>query len=113
MRTREIPAREWPLFLDRLARERRAWVATVDRGGKVEAKDEPLESISTERGIEIRSGARAIRVEQPKALHVEETDRGAVQALEVDDAAGLRLTLRFRVAEPPGALDGLAPTERA
>jgi hypothetical protein len=112
MRTREIPAGEWPRFLDRLAREHRAWVATVDRGGEVEAEDEPLESISAERGIEIRVGAKAICVERPRALHVEETDHGAVQALEVEDEAGSRVRLRFRVAEPPGALDGLAPIER-
>jgi hypothetical protein len=45
-------------------------------------------------------------------VRVEETADGAKQALQIDDATGRRLTLRFRVAVAPGALDGLAPTER-
>jgi hypothetical protein len=43
---------------------------------------------------------------------VEETAEGAAQALQIDDASGRRVTLRFRVAVAPGALDGLAPSER-
>jgi len=30
---------------------------------------------------------------------------------KIDDASGRRLTLRFRIAAAPGALDGLAPGE--
>jgi hypothetical protein len=109
---REIPARDWPAYLERVAREHRAWVATVYRGGRIEAQDEPLESISAGEGIDIHIGSKAIHVARPRALHVEENGQGAVEALEVDDAAGERVTLRFRVAVAPGALDGLAPAER-
>jgi hypothetical protein len=112
MSVREIPAREWPTFLDALGREHRAWLATVERSGLIQAREEPLESISAGDGIEIRIGRQAIRVNQPRAVRVEETAEGATQALQIDDATGHRLTLRFRVAVAPGALDGLAPEER-
>jgi hypothetical protein len=87
-------------------------VVTVDRSGLVEARDQPLESISAAEGIDIRTGSRAIHVDEPQAVRVEETAEGATQALQIDDATGRRLTLRFRVAVAPGALDGVAPTER-
>jgi hypothetical protein len=109
---REIPTREWPEFLDQLGRERRAWLATVDRGGLIEVREEPLESITAGEGIDIRIGKKAIHVDDPRAMRVEETAEGVAQALQIDDATGRRLTLRFRVAAAPGALDGLAPGER-
>jgi hypothetical protein len=104
MSVREIPTREWPVFLDRLGREHYAWLATVDRNGRVEARDQPLESISVAEGIDIRIGSRAIHVDEPQAVRVEETAEGATQAVQIDDATGRRVTLRFRVAVAPGAL---------
>ncbi|MGH6619210.1 MAG: DUF5335 family protein [Alphaproteobacteria bacterium] len=112
MSVREIPTREWPAFLDQLGREHRAWLATVERSGVAEARDQPLESISVAGAIDIRIGSRAIRVDEPLAVRVEETAEGGVQAVQIDDATGRRVTLRFRVAVAPGALDGLAPSER-
>jgi hypothetical protein len=112
MSVREIPAREWPAFLDKLGREHRAWLATVDRGGRVEAREQPLESIAANGGIDIRIGRKVIHVDAPQAVRIEETAEGATEALQVDDATGGRLTLRFRVALAPGALDGIAPAER-
>jgi hypothetical protein len=112
MSVREIPTREWRVFLDRLGREHYAWLATVDRNGRVEARDQPLESISVAEGIDIRIGSRAIHVDEPQAVRVEETAEGATQAVQIDDATGRRVTLRFRVAVAPGALDGRAPGER-
>jgi hypothetical protein len=50
-------------------------------------------------------------VDEPQAVRVQETAGGATQALQIDDASGRRLTLRFRIAAAPGALDGLAPGE--
>jgi hypothetical protein len=112
MGLREIPARDWPAFLEELGREHRAWLATVDRAGRIEAREQPLESIGVDRGIDIRIGSRAIHVDEPQAVRVEETPAGAAEALQIDDAAGRRLTLRFRIAVAPGALDGIAPAER-
>ena len=109
---REIPAPEWPAFLDKLGREHRAWLATLERSGVIEAREQPLESIRAAKGIDIRIGRKAIHVEEPQAIRVEETAEGATRALQIDDRTGQRLTLRFRVAVAPGALDGLAPGER-
>ena len=111
MSVRDIAAREWPGFLEKVAREHRAWLATLDRNGHVEAHEQPLQDISAERGIHIRIGGKAIRVDEPHAVRVEETAEGATQAVHIDDATGRRLTLRFRVAVAPGALDGLAAAE--
>jgi len=113
MGVREIPTPEWPSFLEKLAREHRAWLATIDRNGRVEAREQPLEAISAGRGIDIRLGDKAIRIDEPRALRIEETAEGATQAIQIDDATGARLTLRFRVAVAPGALDGIAPAERS
>lgn len=112
MSVREIPMREWPDALERLGREHRAWLATVDRNGRVEAREQPLRDISAGHGIDIRIGARDIHVDEPQAVRVEETPAGETRALQIDDATGRRLTLRFRLAAAPGALDGLAPAER-
>jgi hypothetical protein len=108
---REIPPREWPAFLERIGREHRAWLASVERGSLIQAREEPLESISAREGVEIQIGEQTIRIDNPRAVRVEETAEGAAQAVHIDDAAG-RLTLRFRVAVAPGELDGLAPGER-
>ena len=112
MSVREIPHHDWPAFLDRLGREHRAWLATLDRSGLVEAREQPLESISAGEGIDIRIGRKIVRVDEPQAVRVEETAEGGTRALQIDDAAGHRFTLRFRVAVAPGALDGLAPAGR-
>jgi hypothetical protein len=108
MSMREIPSPEWPQFLEQLGRERRAWLASVERAGLVEAREEPLESISAREGIDIRIGGKAIHVDEPRSVRIEDS----AQTLQIDDAQGRRLTLRFRVAIAPGALDGIAPSER-
>lgn len=105
---------QWRPFLDRLGREHRAWLATVQRAGLIQAREGPLESISAEREkeIEIRIGGQSIRVANPRAVRVEETPEGATQAVHIDDGTAAQVTLRFRIAVAPGALDGLAPAER-
>ena len=119
MSVREIPVVQWDPFLDAFSREHRAWLASVDRvhpgaPAHVEASERPLRSIEADAvtGIEIRLEDGTVRVEAPKALRVDETEEGAAQGLEIEDWSGERVRLRFRVAEPPGALDGLAPLER-
>jgi hypothetical protein len=109
VRVREMPAGQWPAFLERLGREQRAWLATVDRGGHLEAREQPLESLAAKDGIDIRIGSKVIHVHEPQALHAEETPEGATRTLEIDDATGGRLTLRFRIAPPPSPIDGIAP----
>jgi hypothetical protein len=111
MNLRDIPMAEWRPFLDKVGREHRAWLATVERAGLIQAREEPLQSISAEKEIEIRIGGQAIRITEPRAVRVEETAEGATQALHIEDARTGEVTLRFRVVVAPGALDGLAPAE--
>jgi hypothetical protein len=115
MSLREIPVAQWDPFLEEFSREHRAWLASVDRAhpgapSHVEVRERALRSIETDAvtGIEIRFQDGTVRVEAPKALRVDETG-----GLEIEDWSGERVRLRFRVAEPPGALDGLAPLERS
>jgi hypothetical protein len=112
---REIPVPQWDPFLDEFSREHRAWLASVERvhpgaPARVEVSECPLRSIEADavRGIEISFRHGAVRVEAPKALRVEESG-----GLEIEDWSGERVRLRFRVAEPPGVLDGLSPLERS
>ena len=120
MSVREIPVVQWDPFLDAFSREHRAWLASVERThpgapSHLEVGERPLRSIETDAvtGIEIRFQDGTVRVEAPKALRVDETDEGAARGLEIEDWSGERVRLRFRVTEPPGALDGLAPLERS
>jgi hypothetical protein len=119
MSMREIPVAQWDPFLDRFSGEHHAWLASIDRvhpgaPSHVEVRESPLRSIEADAvtGIEIRFQDGSVRVEAPKILRVDETDDGAARGLEIEDWSGERVRLRFRMAEPPGALDGLAPLER-
>ena len=114
MKSREIPVTGWDRFLDDFSREHRAWLASVERThpgapARVEVEEQPLRSIESDAvtGIAIRFQDGAVRVEAPKTLRLD-----GAGGLEIEDWSGERVRLRFRVAEPPGALDGLAPAER-
>jgi len=111
MIVRQIVPQEWRPFLESLGRERRAWLATLELDGVTQARDEPLLEISARDAIEIHVGRQAIRLDKPKTVRVEENE-GATQGIQIEDASGHRLELRFRVAAAPGALDGIAPAER-
>ena len=111
MSMRQIVPQEWQPFLENLGRERRAWLATLDVNGVTEARDEPLTGIAVDQAIEIHVGRQAVKVEEPRSVHVDERD-GATQAVDIEDANGAHVKLRFRVAEAPGLLDGLAPAEK-
>jgi hypothetical protein len=111
MGMRQIVPQQWQPFLENLGRERRAWLATLELDGITQARDEPLTEISAADGIEIHVGKHAVRVNEPRAVEVEETE-GATQAVQIEDASGRHVMLRFRIAAAPGALDGLAPAER-
>jgi hypothetical protein len=112
MSVRENTHEQWHAFSRGWGRQHRAWLATVDRGGRVEAREEPLQSIAADGGIDIRVGHKAIHVCEPQAVRVEETAEGVTQALQIDDATGRWLTLRFRIAPPRSVIDGIAPEDR-
>ena len=112
MNSSEIPSGQWKAFLEQLGRDHRAWLATVEQAESLQARDQPLESISVGDDVEIRIGGKLLRVSGPRTVRVERTTEGATSAFQIDDSTGRRLTLRFRVAVAPGALDGIAPAER-
>ena len=112
MRTREIPRAEWPSFLARLSAERcerpvRVHVAGEDLGDQAMIDCLPLVGISVEDpGAE--PGAIALTVADtfghvhlthaiagPVHVYVEEDDRGAPQALDIEDAAHVKTIIMF------------------
>jgi hypothetical protein len=127
MSVREIAPADWPSFLEQFSREHRAWLATLERvseGGSRQAElvNRKLDSVTaTASGphaisIMVRFGtekepAEVVKVDAPAALRVDETRDGAARGLEIEDDRGECTRLTFRVASPPGLLDGVAPGE--
>ena len=118
MNQREIPRQDWPEFLESFGRRHRSWLATVEEWPReaperTRAVDQPLESLGVEDGaIAIHLGEREVlRVEAPRALRVDITERGEELGLDLDSARGVT-RLRFRAAALPEELDGIAPSER-
>ena len=127
MSVREIPPREWQVFLEAFSREHRAWLASVERvspsaESHVEVRDRPLGGITADAGalgiaaIQIRfqeepQTGRAVRVDAPSRLSVDETPGGAARVLDIENDRGERTRLRLRVVTPPGLLDGVAAGE--
>lgn len=127
MGVREIPASEWRQFLDLFSRGHRAWLTAIDQrspgGSWLEVRPErPLSSIVPEVrdervvGIEIRfqeavGSHDLVRIDAPVELQVEDTAQGTVRMLEIVDAAGEGVRVRFRAAPAPETLDGIAPGE--
>src|SRR2546430_16102219 len=101
MRMTDIPQRDWPAFLDRLAREHRAWLATVEQDGRIAVREQPLRVIRVDGGIDIELGERAIHVAAPRAVRVEQTGTGAVPAVQIADPAGRRPRPPLRLPRPP------------
>jgi hypothetical protein len=126
MRVREIPRGEWRAFLDQFSRDHRAWLASVDRFGhdtarRVAVIERPLGAVTasqTGRGVNIEIAFQqdshagdTVRIEDPAALRVDETEQGTARSLEIEDEHGERTRIVLRVAAPPGLLDGVAPGE--
>jgi hypothetical protein len=127
MSAREIPAAQWPEFLEQFSRDHRAWLATVDRvhadsAGQIEPIARPLGSVVPQLTahrivrIEIRFQEdlrvpEAIRIDAPTSIRVDETASGVARALEIVDEDGECTRIRFRAAPLPEMLDGLAPGE--
>jgi len=106
MDTREIPRSAWIEFLDAFSRRHEGSIVDVDVLGQVgaqkEARERPLEGVSSEHGgkrIAIAVGPRANLVEHiiqaPSHLRVLE-DRGAAVALQIESADGETTLLSVR-----------------
>ena len=127
MSMREIPAGQWPEFLDQFSRDHRAWLATIDRAragspAQIEVSEQPLAGVVpqvTAQGIQeidielqpdgVASGP--IRILGPKRVRVDENAAGIAQAVEIDNDRGECTRIRFRSAPPADMLDGIAPGE--
>lgn len=121
MTMHDVPPSEWRSFLERFSREHRAWLATMHwvpaSGAVMAAQGAALESISFDDETSHKIvrvcflDGPAVRLEQPHALHIEQDDRGAERALEIETAAGGLFRLAFRATARPEELDGIAPRE--
>jgi hypothetical protein len=117
----EVPSAEWGSFLEQFGRAHRAWLATMHwvsgHGNVTSAGPVALESISLDdrpSGGTVRLcflDRPALRVQRPRAVRIEQSDRGAERALEIETAAHGVLRLAFRATALPEELDGLAPGE--
>jgi hypothetical protein len=61
--------------------------------------------------FEFLNGAPSLCARRPCALRIQQTDAGAVQALEIETLEGQFVRLAFRAVALPEQLDGLAPGE--
>jgi hypothetical protein len=115
---REIPARECGSFLERFGREHRAWLATVHvidaRGTVTRSAHIPLKSAAASADavtLEFLHEPRSLCAHSPRAVRIQETDKGLARALEIDGLEGQFIRLAFRATALPEQLDGLAPEE--
>ncbi|HEU4935599.1 MAG TPA: hypothetical protein VFT39_04030 [Vicinamibacterales bacterium] len=121
MTTHDIPASEWPAFVERFSREHRAWLGTIhgiERGAPVtRIPSIGMESVTLERSgsepvLRLRfTNGISLCAPRPRAVRVQQTDDGAECALEIDAAQDAFLRLGFRATARPDELDGLAPGE--
>jgi hypothetical protein len=114
----EIPAGEWFPFLEGFSRTHRAWLATihvVDTGGAVTRWTQVgLKSatyVVDAVRFEFMDEGHSLSARRPCALRIQQTDIGAVQAIEADTLDGQLIRLAFRATALPEQLDGLAPGE--
>lgn len=101
---REVARADWAGALERFSREHRAWLAGVNGG-----EEHPLRGVGFEApgrlAICFADDTPEVVVAEPRALRIDDA------GLEIESREGVT-RLRFRVAAPPGTLDGLAPGER-
>jgi hypothetical protein len=114
----EVPAADWCLFLEGISRAHRAWLATihvVDTGGAVTRRMQVRLKSATHvfdaALFEFMDDGQSFCARHPCALRLQETNIGAVQALEIETLEGQFVRLAFRATALPEQLDGLAPGE--
>jgi hypothetical protein len=114
----EVPAGEWCPFLEGFSRAHRAWLATmhvVDTGGALARGTQVgLKSatyVVDAALFEFLEEGQSFRARRPCTLRIQQTDVGAVQALEIETLEGQFIRIAFRATALPEQLDGLAPDE--
>jgi hypothetical protein len=122
MRTFEVPREDWRHTLDEFSAVHDGWLVSLDilapaLGAQPQIHDLPLRGVTAEsdsRGPAItiaaaRSDGEHIThiVHAPSRVRIERTDDGADVALEIESPEGAAI-LRFRSAELPECVDGIA-----
>jgi hypothetical protein len=114
----EVPAGEWCPFLEGFTREHRAWLATmhvVDSGGTLtrwrQVRLKSATHLVDAALFEFLDEGQSFCARRPCALRIQQTDVGAVQALEIETLEGQFIRLAFRATVLTEQLDGLAPDE--
>ena len=121
MTIHDVPASEWPSFLERFTREHRAWLATVyglEQGAPVRLvrsvaiRSVTLEGSASDRLLRLTfADGVSLCAPRPCAMRVQRTSDGAECALEVETVDGAFVRVAFRGIVPPEQLDGVAPGE--
>ena len=107
MSIREIARPDWKRFLDRFTRLHFGAIVNVNVSGVLVGCQnaiisQPLRGISTDRDdVLIDTGRRPLdhighRVPDVRAIRIQETDEGAVKAVDIDASDGTHTTVRFR-----------------
>jgi hypothetical protein len=114
----ELPAGEWCRFLEGFSHAHRAWLATihvVDIGGAVtrwtQVRLKSATHIDDAALFEFQDEWQSFCARRACAIRAQQTDIGAVQALEIETLEGQFIRLAFRATALPEQLDGLAPGE--
>jgi hypothetical protein len=119
MVTREIPRGEWPDFFSSFSQIHEGWLCTVEVldptfGAQVQATDVHFMSLTgdvdEDASVAISLGDEPDRhlnhiVPAPEHIWLEQTDRGADEALAID-SGDTRTLLRFRSTALPEEVDG-------
>jgi hypothetical protein len=125
MPTQEIPRDEWTTFFDTFSQQHEGWIASLevfspDAGAQQEARDLPLEGISTTaKDRELETIAISLgntpedhvthMIAKPTRLWLEQTSQRANAALEIESADEIKTLLRFRSPLPAEMVDGVVP----
>lgn len=114
----EVPAGEWCPFLEGFSRAHRAWLATihvVDSGGALtrwrQVRLKSATHVVDAALFEFLDEGQSFCARRPCTLRIQQTDVGAVQALEIETLEGQFIRLAFRATALTEQLDGLAPDE--
>jgi hypothetical protein len=115
---REIPFDQWESFFERLAEERRGWLATIEllgpAGGRVQVEDAPFEGIVVdasgaaggELSVLVDEGpdrAQEKKLPAPAHVRIEATANGADETISIESHSGSTLLVRLRPPLIPGA----------
>jgi hypothetical protein len=118
--TRNIPRGEWRGELDSFSRQHEGWIVSVTVAGadgavQTEARDLPLQGISTDSPasdrVDIMIGeqarGRVTHVVDPVDVAINMTDDGAERGVRIRAADGSTTTVEFRTPMHADQVDGL------